>query len=280
MTTVAMIGLGRMGGPMADHVIAAGHDVRVVDLSPSAVAPRVEAGATAAATPADAARGASFVGVVVLDDAQATEVIAGSSGVLHALEPGAVVAVHTTVSLTTFRALAELGRRYDIDVLDAGISGGEAGAQQGTLLTMVGGEAAAVERARAVMECYSKEVLHAGPAGAGMALKLARNAVGYAMMATVHDALELTHRSGIDVAMLRHVIAETGVFDQSLAPLSFGGPGPLPDDAPPQFRTILEHTGLLAAKDLEQALDLAHELGASVPVIETTRAGFSRVVRL
>lgn len=274
-----MIGLGRMGGPMTDRVIAAGHEVRVVDVSPAAVAPRVEAGATAAATPADAARGASFVGVVVLDDAQATEVIAGSGGVLHALEPGSVVAVHTTVSLTTFHALSELGRRYDIDVLDAGISGGEPGAQRGTLLTMVGGEVAAVERARPVMECYSKEVLHAGPAGAGMALKLARNAVGYAMMAAVHDALELTHRSGIDVALLRHVIAETGVFDQSLAPLSFGGPDPLPDGAPPEFRSILEHTDRLAAKDLEQALDLARELGASVPVIEVTRAGFSRVMR-
>ncbi len=278
--TVAMIGLGRMGGPMTDHVIAAGHAVRVVDISAEALAPRIAAGAVAAETPADAARGASFVGVIVLDDAQATEVIGGPVGVLRTLERGAVVAVHTTVSLDTFHALAAQGAEVGVVVLDAGISGGEPGAAQGTLLTMVGGDADAIERARPLLECYSKEVLHAGPPGAGMALKLARNAAGYAMMAVVHDVIALAHFSGIDVAMLRHVIAETGVLDQALSPLSFGGPEALPADAPAKFRSVMEHTNRLADKDLDQTLELARRLDTPVPLIEATRANFRRVMRL
>jgi 3-hydroxyisobutyrate dehydrogenase len=279
-TSVAVIGLGRMGGSIADHIIAAGHDVRVYDIAEKAVAPRVAAGATASSSPADAARGASFVNVVVFDDPQAVAVVAGDDGVLTTLEAGSVVSIHTTVSLDTIDDLAARAEAQGVFVLDAGISGGEDGAAAGTLLTMVGGPADAVDRARPVLLSFSKEVLHPGPLGAGMALKLARNSTGYVMMAAVHEAMELAARSGVDLELLRHTIAETGVLEQALVPLSLGGPEPMDETAPEGLRTVLEHTNRLAAKDLDQALDLAAGNGASVPVIDAVRRNFHRVVRL
>ena len=279
-SNVAIIGLGHMGGPMADHVIAAGFAVRVYDINTEAMAKRVSAGATATDSPAEAARGAQFVSVVVFDDTQATEVIAGNEGVLTTLAAGAVVSIHTTVKLETIHQLSKRANEQGVTILDAGISGGEAGATAGTLLTMVGGPDEEVDQARPVLLSFSKEVVHAGPLGAGMALKLARNATSYIMMAAVHEAMELATRSEVDLDLLRHTIAETGVFDQALAPLSLGGPGGLDRDAPLELRAILEHTNRMADKDLGQAIDLAERTGASVPVIEAVRACFNRVVRL
>jgi len=279
-TRVAMIGLGRMGGPMADHVIAAGHDVRVYDVAPEAVAPRVVAGATAAASPGEAAVGATIVSVVVFDDAQATEVVAGRDGVLRTLEPGAVVAIHTTVTLETIHALAAAAEHHGVVVLDAGISGGEAGAQAGTLLSLMGGPADAVERARPVLMAFSKDVLHAGPLGAGMALKLARNAVGYSWMQAMYEAMELAHRSGVDLALLQRAVAETGTFEQAFTPILLGGPDPLPADAPAEMRAGMEHVNRLADKDLDHALDLAAHLGVDLPALAAVRQGFHRAMRI
>ena len=169
-TRVAVIGLGRMGGPIADHVIAAGHDVTVFDVSPEAMAPRLEAGARACSSPAEAADGARFVDIIVFDDAQTVEVVDGPDGVLRSLEPGATICVHTTVTLDTIHDLASRAEAGGVTLLDAGISGGEEGAKSGTLLTMVGGAADAVDAARPVLEAFSKEVIHPGPLGAGMAL--------------------------------------------------------------------------------------------------------------
>lgn len=281
MTAVrgAVLGLGRMGGPIADNAVRAGHDVRVFDLSADAVRPRVELGAVACTSPADAATGVDVVAVVVFDDAQAIEVVTGPDGVLRTLAPGAVIAIHTTVTLDTIHVLAAEAAACGVTLIDAGISGGEAGAAAGTLLTMVGGPDAAVAVARPFLDAYSKEVLHAGPLGAGMALKLARNATGYAMMAVVHEAMVLAQRSGVDLASLRHTILETGVLAQAMAPFDLGGPAPLRSDEA-AARTSMEHLLRLADKDLDHTLELAAHVVAELPVIAATRKSFWSVARL
>lgn len=281
MSTVraAVIGLGRMGGPMADHVAAGGLALRVFDVAPAAVAARVANGAAAAVSPAEAAAGATVVGVVVFDDAQALEVVTGPDGVLRSLAPGAVVAIHTTVTLATIRSIADTAGARGVDVVDAGISGGEEGAGAGTLLTMVGGPAAALETARPYLDTFSKEVIHAGPLGAGMALKLARNAAGYSMMAVVHEAMALARQAGVDLAQLEHAITETGVLQQAMAPFALGGPEPLPAGASSR-RTAMEHLVRLGDKDLGHALDLAARLDMMLPVTETTRRRWPSVCRL
>ncbi|MEI8001323.1 MAG: NAD(P)-dependent oxidoreductase [Actinomycetes bacterium] len=279
-TAVAMIGLGRMGGPMADHVARAGLALRVHDRSTAAVAARVATGAVAAGSAADAARGASVVGITVLDDDQVLDVLSGSDGVLGVLEPGAVVAVHSTVRPATVRTAVARGAERGVIVLDAGISGGETGAVAGTLLSLVGGPTAAVDRARPYFEAFSKEVVHAGPSGAGMALKLARNATGYAWMAAVHEAMELAVRAGVGAEVLRHTIAETGVFEQALVPLGLGGPEPFPPDTPAATLAAFTHTVRLADKDLDHALELAADLGVATPGFAVVRTEFHRSVRL
>lgn len=277
---VAVIGVGRMGGPIAGHLLAAGHQVRMFDVAEASMAALVDRGAVAGSSPADAARGAAFVSVVVFDDDQARSVITGPEGLLGVLAEGAVIAVHTTVAIATIQELAAAAAAQGIVVLDAGISGGEEGARAGTLLTMVGGPAAAVEQVRPLLLSFSKDVIHAGDLGAGMALKLARNATGYTMMAAVHEAMGLATAAGVDLALLRRTIDETGVFDQALAPFALGGPEPLGADAPEGFRTMLSHVRDLGEKDLDQALDLAHHLDLDLPVAERARATFGRVMRL
>ena len=270
---VAVIGLGRMGGPMADNLIAKGHQVAVFDVSPAAVASR--RGARAATSPADAAAGASVVCVVVFDDAQAIDVVCGEHGALDALAPGAVVCVHTTASVETVRSLHARCAAAGVDVIDAGISGGEAGAQAGTLLSLCGGDAGAVERARPVLEGFSREVVYAGPLGAGMALKLARNAVSYAVMVAAHESVELAMTAGVDKATLCHVIESTGVASQGLLPFSGDFTGRTAESVPAELRDHLEH---LADKDLAQALALADELGTPADVLRASRRAFPGVV--
>jgi 3-hydroxyisobutyrate dehydrogenase-like beta-hydroxyacid dehydrogenase len=240
----------------------------------------VAKGATAASSPAAAAEGADFVHIVVFDDQQAKSVVTDSDGVLATLEAGTIVCLHTTIRLDTIHELAAQAAPRGVTILDAGISGFETGAANGTLLTMVGGPAEAVDRVRPILDVFSKEVIHAGPLGAGMSLKLARNSAGYLMMAAVHEAMLLAHASGVELALLQHVITNTGVFDQAIAPFIFGEPTPLPDDAPESMRTLLEHTNRLAEKDLSQALALAATVSAEVPVIELLRNDFGRVLRV
>ncbi len=218
--------------------------------------------------------------VVVFDDAQALDVVAGPDGVLAALEPGSVVLLHTTVTLDTIDALGAAADDRGVHLIDAGVSGGEPGAAAGTLVTMVGGATEAVDRARPVLEAYSREVVHAGPRGAGMALKLARNALGYTLMLAAHEALVLTDAAGVEADALRHVLEATDLPGMLYSPFGFGGVGPLPADAPEAVRSTMEHTAKLGRKDMGQALALADRLAIDLPGVAAARDGFAAVMRL
>jgi 3-hydroxyisobutyrate dehydrogenase-like beta-hydroxyacid dehydrogenase len=190
------------------------------------------------------------------------------------------VAVHTTTSLQTIIDLAAEAAAGDVALIDAGISGGEPGAQAGRLTTLVGGTSDAVERARPLLESYSKEVVHAGPLGAGMTLKLARNAAGYALMVAAQEAMELAATAGIEPAVVRHVLEATDTADMLWAPFALGGPAPLTADAPSDVRTRLEHTRDLGLKDLDQALSLGNSAGRPSEFLTATRNSYPRSVRL
>ena len=275
---VAVIGLGRMGGPIADHIIRAGHDVRVFDVDPTRCEPRVALGAVACSSAGEAARGAELISIIVFDDEQLLDVLLAEDGIINTMERGAVIAVHTTVTRTTVRDVVVAGSVRDAPVLDAGISGGEAGAQAGTLLLLVGGEAEVIDHVRPVLDTFAKEVVHAGPWGTGMALKLARNSIGYGWMSVVADARAMAEAAGVDPALVRHAVEQTGVVDQALVPLGLGGTSPWAPDDP--ARSIFEHVADLADKDLHHAQELAAEVEVSVPMLDVTRRSFRRTVRL
>ena len=278
--SVAIIGLGRMGGPMADCAIRAGLDVRVFDVAGDAIAPRVAAGASGHRSVAEACAGARVVSVVVFDDAQVLEVVAGPGGVFDAAPPGAVVLIHTTVTLDTIEALSVQAAECGLRLLDAGISGGESGATAGTLVVMAGGDADALEIARPVLDSYSAEVVHAGAQGAGMALKLARNTVGYIMMNAAHEALCLATAAGVAGDTLHHVLEATDMSAMLYTPFALGGPEPLADDAPTDVRTAMEHVVRLGRKDLSQALALADRHGIRMPAAVVAREELAGVMRL
>ncbi len=280
MTAVACIGLGQMGGPIALNIANSGFDTSVFDISESAFERFKGSTARIASSPADAARSADVVCIVVFNDAQTIDTVAGSDGVLATLKPGSVVAIHSTVSPETIRRLAQAGSEKNVHVIDAGISGGETGAAAGTLLTMVGGSTEAVGVATPTLLAFSKEVIHAGDLGAGLALKLARNATGYIWMAGIHEAMKITSAAGVELDVLQHTIREAGVFDQALSPFLIGGPTPLPEDAHSSMRDLLTHLRDLGEKDLDQALGLAEELNQDVPVTRATRKSFHSVARL
>jgi 3-hydroxyisobutyrate dehydrogenase len=280
MTNVAVIGLGRMGGPMAINVIDAGLTTSVFDVSSKTYDRFDGRHVRLAVSPADAAADADVACVIVFDDAQTRSVVSEGEGLLTSMPPGSVIAIHSTISPETLRQLAEVAGERGVTVIDAGISGGEPGAAAGTLLTMVGGPTEAVEIATPALLSFSKEIIHAGELGAGLALKLARNATGYTFMAAIHEAMTIAVASGVALDVLQHTIAETGVFDQALSPFLLGGPAPLSDDAPVQLRELLEHLKSLGEKDLDQAIRLAEELNADLPVTRATRSTFHRVARL
>lgn len=280
MTKVAMIGLGRMGGPMARHVVDAGFEVSLFDISAESLAGFSESVVIVASSPAEAALAADVACIVVFNDAQTIEVVSGNNGVLTTMQPGSVVTIHSTISPETLRLLADAGTKVGVAVIDAGISGGETGSNAGTLLTMVGGSAEAVALASPTLMAFSKEIIHAGELGAGLALKLARNATGYICMAAVHEAMQIATGAGIALSVLQHTIAETGVFDQALSPFMLGGPSPLTDNDPQSLRDLLLHLQSLGEKDLDQALNLACELGEDLPVTTATRQSFHSVTRL
>jgi 3-hydroxyisobutyrate dehydrogenase len=268
---VGFLGLGEMGGPMASFVIAAGHDVALYDPVPDAVAARLTPDARAASSPADAATGAEVVCVVVRDDEQAIAAVDGDDGVLRGAPPESVVVLHATVAPKTVRQLAQACAAAGVRFVDAGISGGSAGAQAGTLYVMCGGDAGAIEAARPVIETYAGHLVRFGDTGAGMAAKLARNLVHYSVWVSVHDGMALAEAAGLDLRAFEHLVRESGVPELVRLQLAKDTTAPIDVAADPERAAWLRKTVELGWKDLDDAFELADEVGVPVDVAVVAR---------
>ena len=241
MPTLAIIGVGGMGGTMAGSVLAAGRPLVVCDRDPSAVARLVAAGAEAADTPLAAARRVDVVAVVVVNDAQVRQVVCEGTD--------AIWAIHSTVSPET---VVEVGERAL--VLDAPVTGGQPGAERGELAIMVGGDAALLERARPAFEPYASLIVHLGGLGAGQRAKLARNLVTYAELAVADEVRRLVEAAGLDGDAFRAVVTHS---DRTM-PVHGG----LLHPEPWLHGTSAE----IPHKDLRAALALAQQLDLDLPV--------------
>jgi 3-hydroxyisobutyrate dehydrogenase len=270
----AFIGLGRMGGSMADHALRAGHSVAAFDVRSEALEPRVALGARRATSPRDAACGAELACITVLDDAQLEEVMLGPDGILASEPAPAVIAVHSTVRVDTIRRLASEASALESALLDAGISGGVQGAERGDLYLMVGGPADALERARPVLASYAREIAHLGASGTGMAAKLARNLIGHTALVAAHEGVAIAEGAGVDLAVFQEIFTETETAEMLLMPFKFGSTRTRGDHEIPGFgpaRAFAE----IAVKDLGQALELARELGIRAPTATAARGNAS-----
>ena len=265
---VGFIGLGSMGGPMADRAARAGWAPRVFDVRPEAVAARVACGATAAVSAAGAARGADIVCVIVHDDAQALHVT--DAALIDAMAPDGIVVLHSTVTVATAITLHERCRRRGRGLVDVGISGGPSGARRGTLVLIAGGEPAELERVRPLTETYASELIHCGPAGAGEAAKAARNLIALGAMALAADALALAERAGVERDCLARVVRATDATGRGARLLE----GDLATGVTPAA------VAMTGAKDLAVAAATAEDLGIALPTADGATRNWDRVVEL
>lgn len=263
-TRAGVIGLGMIGGGVAVSLATSGRAAAAVyDIRPEA-AEGLAGVPSPVASPAAVAEVADVILVAVNTAAQARDALAGESGVLSAAHPGSIVVLLSTVSLDAVRELAALCAERDVRLLDAGVTGGPSAATNG-LITMVGGPDDAVAAAMPVLEAYSKLVVHCGPLGAGMATKLARNAITYAQWAAVREATSLSSAAGVDPAKLLEVIR---AGDDSTKP-SLHLELKVAD-----YRIGEEQAAWavgLADKDLDAAQQLAAEVGVGTPIVDAVR---------
>ena len=273
MSRIAFIGLGNMGGPMAANLAKAGHAVRVFDLVPAAVQAAVDAGATAAHSALDTLTDAEIVISMLPASRHVEGVYLGDDGLLGDIPGGALVIDCSTIAPATARKVAEAAAARGLQMLDAPVSGGTAGAQAGTLTFIVGGEAEALERARPLLQAMGKNIFHVGASGAGQVAKLCNNMALGVIMAVTGESIALGVAHGLDPKVLSQMMAVStgrswatevcnpwpGVLEN--APASRGYSGGFGSD--------------LMLKDMGLAVEAAMSVGASIPLGELARNLYS-----
>jgi 3-hydroxyisobutyrate dehydrogenase-like beta-hydroxyacid dehydrogenase len=206
---LAFIGLGVMGAPMAGHLARCGHQVTVYNRTPAKAAHWAERhNGRTAPTPAAAAAGASAVFVCVGNDDDVRAVTTGPDGALHGMHSGALLVDHTTTSAALARELAATARSRGIGFVDAPVSGGQPGAENGTLTVMCGGDAAEFARAEPLIACYGRVVKRLGPSGSGQLAKMVNQICIGGLLEALAEALHFAEHAGLDAAAVVEVISK------------------------------------------------------------------------
>ena len=205
ITRVGFIGLGKMGGPMARNILSAGFTVFVYDVADAPVRELVEAGAAAADSPANAARGSEVVFIMVQAD-QVGNVLSGDQGVLRGAAAGTVVVDGGNCDPTVTRRYAADAAQMGISLLDAGCSGGPHGAAEGALAIMVGGDRPAFDRCLPVFQAVGGQIAYMGPSGNGHLAKVVNNMITKMTDFVIAESLTLGLKAGLDVAAMLDVL--------------------------------------------------------------------------
>ena len=209
MAKAAFLGLGVMGYPMAGHLAAAGHEVKVYNrTSEKAVAWAQKHKGKSARTPADAVKGADFVFACVGDDPDARAVATGDHGAFGAMKVGAVYVDHTTASAELARELYDTAEKAGIAFIDGPVSGGQAGAENGALTVMCGGDAEPFEKAKPLMDSYGRAVTLIGEAGSGQLCKMVNQICIAGLLQALSEALNFGSKAGLDMETVLDVISK------------------------------------------------------------------------
>ena len=258
MTKVAFLGLGVMGYPMAGHLAAKGYEVSVYNRTPAkAEAWVAEHGGKSAATPRAAAEGAAFVMSCVGNDDDLRSVCLGDDGALAGLNPGAVFVDHTTVSAMVTEELAAVAAGKGVSFVDAPISGGQAGAENGVLSIMCGGEQAAYDAAHPVMAAYGRTIRRMGGTGSGQLTKMVNQICIAGLVQGLSEGLHFAEKAGLDIREVVSVISQGAAGSWQMSN---------------RYETMaddhFEHGFAVdwMRKDLGICLATANETGASLPV--------------
>jgi 3-hydroxyisobutyrate dehydrogenase len=259
---LGFIGLGLMGRPMTQRLLAAGYTVTVWNRSPEKLAPLLEKGARAAESPAAVARAAQIVLMCVTDQHAAESVLFGRDGIAAGGAPGKLVVDFSSIAPASARAFAErLERECAMGLVDAPVSGGTVGAEQGTLAIMAGGKPEHIERARPVIAHLAQRFTRMGDAGAGQVTKLCNQVIVGCLFPVIAEAVRLAEAAGVDARMLP--VALKGGFADSLPLQVFGA-----RMAARQFEPPLGAVSIML-KDLENAGAVAKDKGVPLPMART-----------
>ncbi len=257
MTNIAFIGLGIMGSPMAVHLAKAGHQVTGYNRSPDKAAPLVDAGGRAADSVADAVRDADVVCLMVPDSPDVSDVLTGENGVFDNAKDGTLVIDFSSIRPDVTTQLAEQAAARGLRLVDAPVSGGEAGAKNAALSIMVGGRAEDFEAAKPLLDVVGKTVVHVGPSGAGQTVKAANQLIVAANIEALAEAVVFLEAYGVDTAAALDVLggglAGSKVLDQKKQNM-------LDRSFTPGFRIALHH------KDLGIVTAAAREAGVVIPL--------------
>jgi 3-hydroxyisobutyrate dehydrogenase-like beta-hydroxyacid dehydrogenase len=253
---VAFLGLGIMGRSMATNLVKAGHEVAVWNRS----AGKEVEGARTAASPADAARGVDVIWMCVSDTKAVESVLFGPQGAQESLTDGMIIADSSTISPSATRQFADRVRAKGVQYVDAPMTGSKAGAANGTLIFMVGGEESAVEKLKPLFAVMGKKIFQMGETGKGQATKLVMNLQIALIYEGFAEALTLATKLGVDVEKLVPLIQASMV---NSGVVEYKAPFVLKRDFSPNFPLRLMH------KDLKLALEAAKELRVRLPGLET-----------
>lgn len=256
--TIGFIGLGNMGRPMVEHLMAAGHALRVHARRAEAMRPFAERGAVACAAPAEAALGAAVVVTNVTATADVEQVLFGPGGVVEGAAPGAVVIDHGTISAAATRDFAQRLAARGIDMLDCPVSGGVKGAQAATLTMMVGGKAEVLERVRPILERLAKTITHCGGHGAGQVVKACNQIVQVVNIQGIAEAMLFARANGVDPQTMLAGIA-SGFAGSRM--LDLMGPKMAGRDFAAGIEARLHH------KDYGLIVDMAREAHLAMPAV-------------
>jgi 3-hydroxyisobutyrate dehydrogenase len=244
---VGIVGVGRMGLAMLKHLVEHGYQVNACDIDEKQMASARAVGAAAARTPAELARAADIVIVGVGYDDEVNAVVLGPDGLLAGLRPGTIIAVSSTAKPDTVKALDERARAQGVDVLDAPICRGRFAADAGTLLALVGGKPAVVERAQPVYRTFCSDYVHLGEVGHGQVGKTLNNLLLWINAVGLIEAGRLAETTGIDLVKLREALL-----------MSSGA-----SDALKEWDMI---SFTWALKDMQIVADLTDKAGLSLPI--------------
>lgn len=253
---VGFIGLGIMGVPMAGHLLKAGHALYVYSRTRSKGDRLCADGAVWCESPADVARQCDILITIVTDTADVEEVLFGTEGAVSTLAAGALVVDMSTIAPRAAQDFARRFARRKIAMLDAPVTGGDVGARNATLTIMVGGEAAAFERARPLLERLGRNIVHVGPSGAGQMLKACNQILCAVNQIGVSEALTLARASGLDPEIFLNTLASGAGGSWALSNL---GRRVVDGDLNPAFMVRL------IQKDLRNVQDFAQTLAVPLP---------------
>ena len=257
MERIGFVGLGTMGTAMAGHLLAAGHPTTVWNRTPGRATDLVAAGAREATTPAEVAAASDIVVTCVSDTPDVEDVIFGSAGLAEGLAKGSLLIDCSSISPSATRMFAERLAAHGVAYVDAPVSGGSEGAQKATLTIFCGGDAAAVERARPILEKLGRTITHFGPVGSGQAVKAVNQVVIAGGYLAVAEGLVLAIKAGLDPEQVAAALGGGAAGSWILANRSGRM---IANEYPLGFKTRLHH------KDLGIALSLARELGVVLPL--------------